>query len=113
MPVQRTATEVIAVFIELGLPVCDDWAAVKAKVDTKRARYLRDTSSPQPDVAKVAKDWFQGVSDLEHHRADMLQVVYQFFHDQARIALDAAIASGVKTLTPQLDVSLRDLALRQ
>lgn len=113
MAVQRTASDIMAIFAGLGLPVCDDWPSIKTKVESQKTRHLRDKNNPDAVVRERADRWFKDVSDLEHHRPEMLGIVYQYFKDNAGITLEAAIAMGIKTLTTELHNSLRQFLLRQ
>jgi hypothetical protein len=104
---------VIAIFRDLGLPVCDDGDAIRQKVLVQTPKYLRDKANPDPRVQARADQWFKDVEALENHRPELLQVVEELFSDLADSAISAAIAAGLSQVTPQLRESLLDLARDQ
>lgn len=103
-----TAQEVIEMFADLGLPVCDDDQAIKEAVEDQRPRRLRETNSPDPRVREAAKRWFKNVDLMQNRRPELLQVVNEHFARLADASLKGAIAQGLKKLTqPLMDDLLR------
>ena len=109
----RTASDVIAIFEELGLPVCDDPSAIAQKVVGQRDRRLRDTRSTSPSVRHRAGEWFKDVADLQQGRQGLVNIVYELFEDLADAALAAGVAAGLNTLTAALREALLRLASHQ
>ena len=108
----RTPEDVIQMFVALGLPVCDDGAAIQAKIDAQTKRYQGYKNSPDRDLAHQANIWFKNASELTHNRAALIEAVYGKFRNQAEIALEGAISAGLKVVTPalieRLNAILRD-----
>lgn len=105
-----TAQEVIDMFAELGLPVCDEGDAIKQKFESKRAHYLKCRRDPTLSVREKGTAGIQNGEAMLSKRPELLQVVYEHYASLANTALSAAVASGVTTLTPILRDNLRTLA---
>jgi len=109
-PTQVTAQQVIEMFAELGLPVCDDAAEIKRKFDGKRDYYLKLLRDPNPNVRAKGETGVKNGEALLNRRPDLLGVVQDHFNGLARTALAGALAAGVTTLTQTLQQELRGIA---
>ena len=110
VPPQRDINEIRRMFELLGLPICDDEAAIARQRDEKRARYTRLASNPDPLKQQEAKDFSKAASELQSKRSQLLQIVADHFEAQARLSVDALLASGVSTVPVELVDRLEDLA---
>src|SRR5260370_6362023 len=93
-PTGRTPEEVIQMFRALGLLVCDDGDAIQKKVKDQSERYGKDKKSPDPKVRLLADIWFKNASDLIHSRAELIEIVYSAFAEDADFKLDEARSHG-------------------
>ncbi len=97
-----TAQEVIDMFADLGLPVCDDGDLIKQKFQEKRPFYLRETSNPTPYINEHGKRGIKNGEAMMNRRPELLEVVYQHFTGLANTAISAAIAAGIRSFTNEL-----------
>ncbi len=102
-----TADEIIAMFKELGLPVCDDGDAIKKQFEDKRKQYLNWLSKPDPEQRRKGTAGVKNGEALQNHRPELLKIVYERFAGLADTALLDALASGRSKLTDELMDSLR------
>jgi hypothetical protein len=108
MPV-RSAPDVVRMFAELGLPVCDDTSIIQEKVDSQRQHYFRNMNSPDPDTRHKAHLWFNDVEVMLHRRSELIRAVYAFFASQADVSLKATFTESMTVLPPELKIRLREL----
>lgn len=110
LPTEMTAQKIIKIFVDLGLPVCDDAAMIQQKVDAQRPHMLRLKNSTDPNARAAAVEWFENVNYLKNRLADVLNVVYDQFENQASLAIEAGVASGKTTLTQGMMDALANVA---
>ncbi|MEK9137721.1 MAG: hypothetical protein AAB393_11415, partial [Bacteroidota bacterium] len=107
---QRTAQEVIDMFNELGLLVCDDGDEIKKRVDNASPRYLQMKRQTDPKKWVVSDKWFKNVEALQNHRPELLRFVYEQFERLADTSLKGAIGQGLATLNQPLIDALNRIA---
>lgn len=109
-----TATEVIAMFKGLNLPVTDDAQRIEEKAKELRDYYLRMRNSTEPHRRHQAGVWFQNLTLLQANRAALIDIVYNFFAQLADASLEAILSAKVKaTLSQELYVQWERFALEQ
>ncbi len=111
---QPSITHVIDMFVELGLPVCDDATAIEQKIVGASPRYLRDKNSPDPAIRHRAALWFKTIEALQYRRSMLLGIVRDNFFQVADASLAAMLAfGGNQKLTRQMCNQLIHLAQEQ
>jgi len=110
---ELTAAHVMDMFMGLRLPVTDDGDQIAGKARELRDFYLRMSRSTEPHKRAEAKLWFKNLTRLEQDRPALLGVVRDAFDQSSDTALEAALSSGLRKLTPKLHAQLEGLALGQ
>ncbi|MCD4786508.1 MAG: hypothetical protein K8T10_21995 [Candidatus Eremiobacteraeota bacterium] len=105
-----TAQEVIDMFAELGLPVCDDGDAVEKAVKKQRRRRLREKHSPDPHISHLAGIWFKNLEKMKNDRPELIPIVYERFCGLASVALEGAT---INKMTPELAKRLLNFAYQE
>ncbi|GJM20867.1 MAG: hypothetical protein DHS20C15_07820 [Planctomycetota bacterium] len=108
---RRNVLAVIEMFANVGLPVCNDEQAIKAKRDEQRDARNRELNSTKGTSAARAQQWFDDVDALLNRREKLLQVVFEEFCGLADTALRAGLDGGRDELGADTQIALRDLAM--
>jgi hypothetical protein len=86
-PPNWNAQEVIEMFREIGLRVCDKHELIKDSIDKRMTRWLKDKSNPDRDVARKAQLLIQNAEAMFNRRSELLEVVYHLFETLANGAI--------------------------
>ncbi len=106
-----TARNVIDMFGELNLPVCEDKATIEEVVKKSRNRYLKDLNNPTPDIRDKAKNWFSCVDLLQRNSDQLLDIVYNAFEATNDKTIRAFLASGTREVTKEMMEDFRENAI--
>lgn len=101
---QASATEVIALFGQLDLPVTDDDQVIGAAYQRQKARW-EYTNRRADSINRAAADrWFKTAATLrkQKNRAKLIQIIYDNFVTLADAMLEAMIAAGQAIDSPSL-----------
>jgi len=100
-PGVRTAAEVAQMFRSIGLPVCDDEAAIRAKIAEESPRYqiMKNRSQTDRTLIVKAEAWFKDTTELMTNRSALLEVVYKAFGAATDGDLGLRRLGGVRVLT--------------
>jgi GTPase SAR1 family protein len=114
-PADHTADQVIDMFEDIGLPVCDKGDLIKQKFDASRPRYLKMQRDPTPSVHDKGQAGIDNGLEMADHkrRSGLLRVVYDKFVQMTNVSLKGFLASGGKRLTPELRADLMQLVVDQ
>jgi hypothetical protein len=108
---RRNVHQVQEMFTALGLPVCDDEAAIKAACEQQRGTRNRELNSTKGSVAARAQQWFDDVNAMLNKRDELLQIVFEEFCRLGDTVLRADIDGGRTALGADTQISLRDIAM--
>lgn len=106
---QLTAQNVLDMFKDLGIPVCDDEDLIKQKFDARRDYYLRCLKNPQPSIHEKGEIGIKNGELLLKRRPELLRIVYEHFVSLADTAISVALSSGISSLTTEVIDNLRTL----
>ncbi len=106
-----SAHEIIGMFKELNLLVCDDRVAIEQKFNDKKPFYLSLTRKADPRENKKGEDGIKHGTELMQKLPELLEVVYHYFVGLADTALSGAYASGMKKMTRELSDNLHKTIL--
>lgn len=107
-----TWPDVVAMYRELGLVVCDDEKAIRVEFDKRRPVYVRDAASPQQDIsARARKNMENGQALMTANvRTRYINIVFDAFSANAETSLAGFIQTGGTKVTAELVESLAQLA---
>ncbi len=108
---RQNVHQIQEMFAALGLPVCDDEAAIKAACEEQRGTRNRELNSTKGSVAARAQQWFDDVNNMLNKRDELLEVVFQEFCRLGDTVLRADIDGGRTALGADTQMSLRDIAM--
>lgn len=108
---RRNVHQVQEMYAALGLPVCDDEAAIKAACEQQRGTRNRELNSTKGSVAARAQQWFDDVNAMLNKRDELLSIVFEEFCRLGDTVLRADIDGGRTALGADTQISLRDIAM--
>jgi hypothetical protein len=111
LPSAYTVDEIIRMFKELGLPVCDDGDLIKQKFEEKRKQYLTWLGKPDPEQPRKGTVGVKNGEALQNRRPELLHIVYERFASLADSAI--LLDWGGQRLTPALYDKLVEIAQKQ
>ncbi len=103
-----TLQQVLDMFGELGLPVCDDGGLIAQKFTAKRDYYMSLLRKPDPKQREKGEAGVKGGEALQNRRPELLRVVFEEFQAWADTALAGFMAAGEDTLTAPIVDQLRN-----
>lgn len=108
-----TYHDVLKMYEELDLKVCDDGNMIEEAYEKKKAKYVKMLKSPDPAVSAQAKwgmESYTTLSDPDKRKA-CLEEVYEKYKTQADISITGVVSEKTKTFDSVLAEQLKILAI--